>query len=247
MIRPLIQNGKLGSVRKVGDAVFGYDRQSKARNKLLDTVVYFGVDVVGTSRKNDYRHFALPRLFDYLLALCDKVAAVVFESLHSLAPNRFRVLFGNAVFCQRLAHYLGKMLFKIYVNVRMHEIVVVKLVNVGFKQFGIVRHNGTVIVIVALTLVDIVAFAGVENEIRAPLQKAEDVSVGKLRGIAYRVRGNGVLTLIVDVTGAFLADHHLKAKFGENLVPERQLLVKSQTKGKSHLCFGGSGLVLQNA
>ena len=119
------------------------------------------------------------------------------------------------------------MFSQVDVDVRAMEIVTVQRRNIRLQQFGIVRHNRTVIVIVASALIEIIALAGIENEVNTLFKQAFDMSVSKLCGIADCIRRNSVLSLVIGLSGAFFGNNDLEAHSREHFMPERQLLIKS--------------------
>ena len=69
------------------NAVLGNYSHAKTRNKLVYAVVYLLVNVVRTSRENDYLAVLTPCLSDYLPCLCRNIAVIAVKSLVS-AVNR---------------------------------------------------------------------------------------------------------------------------------------------------------------
>ena len=88
--------------------------------------------------------------------------------------------------------------------------------------------------VVASALVDVVAHARIENKVHFLVKEILNVAVCQLCRIADRIRRNGVLTLVVDLTGAFTRYHNSESEGCEKHMPERELFIKSQSKGKSH-------------
>ena len=76
-----------------------------------------------------------------------------------------------------------------------------------------------------IVLVQIVALAGEENEIDALVQKAFDVPVRKLGGIADGVAGDGVLPPEIQAAGGLLAQNDFEAARLEKARPQRELFV----------------------
>ena len=102
-------------------------------------------------------------LFD--VGFCDKVK-VLFE-------------IGIQSFC--------KLFFVVYVEIRIQETLVLQCIHVAVKQFRIVRHNRTVVVIFALSFVEIVGKTRVENGIYAVVYELFHVTVHDFCGIAGSV------------------------------------------------------------
>ena len=101
---------------------------------------------------------------------------------------------------ESLSQYLYDVLSDIQVKVGMHEIIIVELRIVGFEELRIIGDYRTVEMVVAAALVKIVTHAGVEYEIRSLVEKILDMSVSELCGVAYRIRGYGMLSEVVHIS-----------------------------------------------
>ena len=98
----------------------------------------------------------------------------------------------------------------IEVHVGVDEVVLVEARIIGKEKLRIIGDYRTVEVVVAAALVDVVAHAGVEDEVHALVEQVLDMSVGELCRVAYRIRGDSVLTEIVHITGALVGNDRLK-------------------------------------
>ena len=167
-------------------AVLSDDCQPQAADQLMDAVVDLRVDVVGSAGKDDDLLSGVPRLPDDLFALCHNVFPVLLQRRKAVFQRRLHLLFGGIA-----AEHGGQGLYyvaaAVQVEERVQEIVVVQLFAVRHKQFRIIRHHRTVIVIVRIALVDVIAHAGVEDEVHALFQQALDMTVCQLRRIAHRI------------------------------------------------------------
>ena len=81
----------------------------------------------------------------------------------------------------------------------MHEIVIVKTWIIGKEKLRIIRNNRTVEVIIAFALINIIAHAGIENEVNALVKKIFNMPVSQLCRIAYRIGRNCMLSQIVHI------------------------------------------------
>ena len=204
----------------MSNAVLGNYSHAKTRNKLVYAVVYLLVNVVRTSRENDYLAVLTPCLSDYLPCLCRNIAVIAVKSLVS-AVNRLWYPALYVVPAESLCHDLDNVLPDVEVELGVQEVLVRETVIVCEQKLGIVGNYRTIEVIVAVALVYIVAHAGIENEVYALIEQILDMSVSKLCRIAYGIRGNGVLSEIVHIARAFVRDNGAESERGEQGVPER--------------------------
>ena len=96
--------------------------------------------------------------------------------------------------------------------------------------------------VVGVALVQIVAHAGVEDEVHALVQQVFDVAVSQLRRIAHRIRWDRMLSQVVHLTGALVGENCLKAQLIEQSVPEGHLLVEAQSQRQAYLSSRLRGL-----
>ena len=79
------------------------------------------------------------------------------------------------------------MLREVYIDIRRDEVFIVKLGDIRTEKLGVICDNGAVIMVIAFAVVDIIAFAGVEDEVRVLFKQAYDMSVRKLCRVADRI------------------------------------------------------------
>ena len=237
MVCPLVEDIKLWRVTLFEDAVLGDNGEVKRGDKLVYAVVYLGVEVVRSAGNDDDRHILLSCFGDHSLALGLDLGHILFECVHSLNISCGRLLLGDAVVFERFGEDFCRVLREVYVDIRRDEILIVKFGDIRTEQLGIICNNGAVIMVIAFAVVDIVAFAGIEDEVSTLFEQADNMSVRKLRRVAYRIGRDSVLTLIVGLSCAFLGDNDLKAKLCEKLCPERELFIKSECERDSDLCL----------
>ena len=99
-------------------------------------------------------------------------------------------------------------LFVVEIEIGHDEVFLVQPLVVGLQKFGIVRHHGAVVVVGRVVLVQIIAFAGEEDEVHSPIQQTFDVAVGELGRVADGIAGDGVLALKVQLPRRLFAEHH---------------------------------------
>ena len=136
-----------------------------------------------------------------------------------------------------MLHNPDNVLPAVDVHIRVAEIFSVQSRIVCRQKFGIIRYDRAVEVVIAVSLVDIVAHTRIENEINALIEKVFNMAVSKLGRIAHGIRGYRMLSKIVHITGAFIAYNRFKAKLRKESVPERKLLVKAERKGQTHSAY----------
>ena len=124
-----------------------------------------------------------------------------------------------------------------HIDIRIDEIVVAQLGNVCAKQLGVIRHDRAIIVVVAVTLVNIVAFARVENEVHAFFEQVEHMSVDELCRVANGVGRYRVLTVDKRLARGLVGNHRAEAELVKYRVEERQLLVEIKAKRYPHRSF----------
>ena len=233
MIGPLVQYAQSGGIRKTCHAVLCDDSHAEAGDQLVYAVVDLLVDVVRTACDNYDLAPLCSCLLYYFHSLAGNGILVGAESfiglVHSIGYPALDI-----VSAESLSHDLYDVLPDIQVKIRVYEVITVEPRVVCDEELGIVGNNRAVEVVVAFALVYIVAHAGVEYEIHALVEEILDMSVSELCGIADRIRRNGVLSEIVHITGALIGNNRPESQCGKEHMPEGQLLVEAQCKGKSH-------------
>ena len=79
----------------------------------------------------------------------------------------------------------------------MEELYILELLHIPVEHLAVIGNDGAVIVVLAGMLVDIVCGAGAEDGRKALVKKLFDMSVHDFCRIAYRVGGDGELSLFV--------------------------------------------------
>ena len=184
MVCPLVEDIKLWCMTLFEYAVLGDNGEVKRGDKLVYAVVYFGVEVIRSAGNDDDRHILLSCLGYHSLALGLDLGHILFECVHSLNISCGCLLFRDAVVFERFGENFRRVLREVYINIRRDEILVVKFGDIRTEQLGIICNNGAVIMVIAFAVIDVVAFAGVEDKVCALFEQADDMSVRKLRRIA---------------------------------------------------------------
>ena len=89
--------------------------------------------------------------------------------------------------------------------------------------------------VVSDAFVIVVGHTGIPDGIHPRLHQRLHMAVEQLGGIAHRIRGDGVLSLQVELAGGFRGEHHLKVQASKKFKPEGQVFVHIQAKGNTNL------------
>ena len=129
-------------------------------------VVYLLVYVIWTACDDDYLSFLGSCLSDYLHGFFRYRVVVSLKRLVSLVHSvGYPAL--DVVAAESLSQNLYDVFPDVKVEIGMNEIILVESRVVCHEQLGIIGNYGTVEVVVAAALVQIVAHAGVEYEVHA--------------------------------------------------------------------------------
>ena len=232
MVSPLIENAQIGSICKSCNTVLSDNCHTKAGNELVDTVVYLLVDVIRTTRDDDYLSALGSCLIDYLHSLASYLIMVSFKSLISFV-NRLGYLALDIVLLQHIANYLYDVLSDVEIEVRVNEVLIIKARIVCEEKLRIIRYHRTIEVIVAVAFVKVIAHTRIEYEVNALVEEVLDMTVSELCRIANRIRRDSVLSEVVHITGAFIGDDRSESESCEQHMPERELLIESKSERKS--------------
>ena len=241
MIGPLVEYSEFWSVSKLCDAVLGDYSHSETCYKLVDTVVDFLVDMVWSAGEDDYLAVFLSCLTDYVISLCRYIAVEAVESFKCLIDSRRNLAFDVELF-QCIFHYLYNVLSDVEVHIRMNEIFIVEARIISEQKLGIVCNDRAVEVVIAFSLVEVIAHAGIENEVCTFVEQILDVTVCKLCGVANSIRRDSMLTEVVHITRAFVTENGLETKLGKESMPERHLLIEAERERKTYLSDGARRL-----
>ena len=242
MVSPLVEYSELRSTCKVSDAVLSDNSHAETCNELMYTVIYLLIDMIRSAGEDDYMTLFSSCLFDYLSCLVCNVGMVAVESLVS-SINSSRDASLDVVFLQHFTHYSYNVLFDIEVEIRVNEVLVIESCIVSEEKLRIISDYRAVEVVIASALVDIVAHAGVENEVYALIEKILDMSVRELCRVAYCIRRDSVLTEIIHTSGAFIGGHNSEAEACKEHMPEWELLIEAECERKSDNATVSSWLV----
>ena len=143
-----------------------------------------------------------------------------------------------------LRHLVDEILRTVDADVVVDELLAFQLGAVAGEDFGIVGHDGAVVVVVAQTLVDVVGQAGVEDGVQMHLGQGLDVAMAELGREAGGVAGDGSLTSQIEAAAGHRAGVDGKAELCPEGVPERQQLVHIQAERDADgAALSGHGLI----
>ena len=241
MVRPLVENVDQHLFALVENAVLRQHGDAQRGEQFADAVVDFGVDVVRPPRQHDDRPSLFARFGEDLFPFRAHVGIVSVQAGEPFGEPRLYLARLDLPAGERPLQCAHRRLFVVQIEIRHDEIFVVQPFVVRLQKFRIVRHDGAVVMVDRIVLVQIVALAGEENEIDALVQKAFDVPVRKLGGIADGVAGDGVLPPEIQAAGGLLAQNDFEAARLEKARPQRELFVVAERERKPHpapLSFG---------
>jgi len=206
VVHPLVGNhDRALDLAEVGDTVLGQNRESEARNHIRNAVVNFGVDMIGTARKDNAVLFVLFAPLNGALAL----GLDIFLRLNELAPAR---MCRGAGLGRRNVEFLlhdflelrsqNLLVRKGHEGAQEADMLGLKLLDIVLDVLGIACDNRAVVVIArAVFLIPLVGNAGVEDGLYAILDEPAHMAVRNLRRVALRLRGNRLDAEFVDFPG----------------------------------------------
>ena len=238
MVDPLVVDpeGALGGEID-GQAVLGEDGEIVGGNHFRDTVVNFGVNVIGSASQNDAPRVIFRHPLQRLLPLCPDIGlgALLFfpgtvdggaDFLPIDAPF-FLAQGGQPVGGDFLAG-------KGEEGADVADFAVCDGFHVVFQILRVGDHDGAVVMILrAGGLLMLVEHAGVENGLDAFIDKPLHMAVGELGGVALGFRGDGLHAQLVNFSVGLGGENHPKAQFPEECRPEGVIFVHIQHSGNA--------------
>ena len=236
VVHPLVgDHDRALDLAEVGDAVFGQNRKSEARNHIRNAVMNLGIDVIGATRKDNAVLFVLFAPLNGALAL----GLDILLDLQKFRPARMcrgaGLGSGNSEFLLHNLLELGTQ--NLFVRER-HEgaqeadVFGLDFFDVILNVLGVACDNRAVIVVArAVFLIPLVGNAGIEDGFDAVLDEPAHMAVGDFCGIAFRLRGDGLNAELVYLSGRNRREYHTEAEFTEEDRPERVVLVEIQNTG----------------
>ena len=100
--------------------------------------------------------------------------------------------------------------------------------HIAVDDFGIIRDDGAVVMIIADSFVEVIAHAGVKDRVDLPVKKLFDMPMRDFRRVAGGIRRDRMLSLEIDIAVRGRRDDDAEAERREKRMPERQELIKIQ-------------------
>ena len=235
MVCPLVEDVDLDEVALLEHGVFGEHGEPEGAEELVDAVVDLGIAVIGPPREHDDVFPPPFGLRQHPPPLGDDRGVILLHALHARPKSLFDEEAWDMVPPERADERLHRGPLAVGVEVGHDEIFVVEALVVGLQEFGIIGDDGAVVVVDAVVLVEVVALAGVEDEIHAHVEEGLDVPVHELGGIAGRVARDGVLAAEVELARTPLREHHVEAARLEEGRPKRELFIHDELERQPHL------------
>ncbi len=220
-------------------AVLGEHRKAVPCYHLGKTVVNLRVYMVGSARENYTALSVFLQEFQRFLALAPHFVLKGFVLGVRQLQRVIDLGFGNIHLGKQLRELLKKALrHALAVEYRQERVkefnILTQFGNGVFDNLAVCSHHGTVIVIIAAVCVPhFVWNRGIEDQLYTAVYQRLNMPVGKLRGVAHRLGGHGLYTLIIDIARGFRRESYAEAQPAEKLVPERVILIHSQHTRKS--------------
>ena len=227
---------------KLGYGILGNNDETEGGCKTVDAVTDFRVDMVRSSGKN---HHAFSMLFckgKGTLTLGTDVVHVLVICGKACTDSFFDCTVGNrrSLFAECAGQRTGKNFFGIEIQIGIEEIRFCKGIHIAVQKLGIISHDGTVIVVRGLMLVDVVGQTRIEDCVHAALDQLLNVTVHDLCGIACRIGRNGELSFFVCRPTGRGGQNDLITEFRENFMPQDCKLIHTERHRKTD-CTAGAG------
>ena len=244
MVNPLVVDpeGALGGEID-GQAVLGEDGKVIRGNHFRDTVVDFGVNVIGSASQNDATGVIFCHPLQGFLPLCTNVGlgALLFFPRTVDGGADFLPVDAPFFLAQGSQSVGGDFLAgKGEEGADVADFAVCDGFHVVFQILRVGDHDGAVVMILrAGGLLMLVEHAGVENGLDALVNEPLDVTVGEFGGVALGFRGDGLHAQLVNFSVGLGGENHPKAQFPEECCPEGVVFVHIQHSGNADDAPGG--------
>ena len=231
VVAPLVDNLKAPLLHgDVIDRILGENRQLVGLDHLGDAVIDLGIDMIGTTCKQDGVLARLCNAVENLLTIVADVLTILLDLCIARINRSRNLLFSDALGLSELLHEaLDHALAVVDRQERLDkaDILLTQDIHVDADVLRIGGDNRAVEIICrrARLIVHIVRLAGVENRIDALLDEVDNMPVCELRGIAERVRRNRRHALVEELRRGFARDHDPIAEPVKEREPERIVLV----------------------
>ena len=235
VVRPLVEHVDAHPFAAEIHRVLRQHRNPQRGEQLADAVVDLGVDVVRPPRQHDDGFSFLARGVQDLVPFRADVLAVPLQPRKARAQTAADHPRGEPVLFQRLFQRAHRRVLVVRVYVRRDEVAFIQPLVVRAQKFGVVRHDGAVVMVIRIAFVEVVAFAGEEDKIDALVEQAFDVPVREFCGVADGIARDGVLPFEIELPRRLFAQYDVEAAFLEEPRPQRELFVEPERERQSDL------------
>ena len=238
MVNPLVVDpeGTLGGEIH-GQAILGEDGKAIRGNHFRDTVVDFGVNVIGSASQNDAPRMIFRHPLQRLLPLCTNVGLGVLLFRPRIMDSGADFLTVNApLFLAQSGQPVGGdfLAGKGEEGADVADFAVCDGFHVVFQILRVGDHDGAVVMILrAGGFLMLIEYAGMENGFDSLIDEPLDVTVGEFGGVALGFRGDGLHAQLVDFPVGFGGENHPEAQFPEECCPEGVVFVHIQHSGNA--------------
>ena len=216
MVNPLVVDpeGALGGEID-GQAVLGEDGKVIGSNHFRDTVVDFGVNVIGSASQNDAPGVIFRHPLQRLLTLCPDVGLGALLFFPCLVDGSADFLPVDAPFflTQSGQPVGGDFLAgEGEEGADVADFAVCDGFHVVFQILRVGDHDGAVVMILrAGGFLMLIEYAGMENGFDSLVDEPLDVTVGEFGGVALGFRGDGLHAQLVNFSVGHGGENHPKA------------------------------------
>ena len=238
MVDPLVVDpeGALGGEID-GQAVLGEDGKVIRGNHFRDTVVDFGVNVIGSASQNDATGVIFCHPLQGFLPLCTNVGLGALLFFPCLVDGGADFLPVDAPFflAQGGQPVGGDFLAgKGEEGADVADFAVCDGFHVVFQILRVGDHDGAVVMILrAGGFLMLIEYAGMENGFDSLIDEPLHVTVGEFGGVALGFRGDGLHAQLVNFSVGHGGENHPKAQFPEECRPEGVVFVHIQHSGNA--------------
>ena len=230
MVHPLVQHGERTLDRcQVGDAVLRKHSHAEGIDQFRDSVIDLGINVVGTSGKDDAVSAGLLQIVQDFLAFVVDCLAAAFQFLPAGIDSSADLISRNAgiqvnqLLLNRVLTGEGNK-WALKTDVQIPEILDIVL---DIHRIG--SDDGAVVVIAGiLELLSLIRHAGIEDGLDPLRDQPFNVTVGDLGRVAFRFGRNGFDPQLIDPMRTGRREDDPVLQFCEERMPEGIQLIHIQ-------------------
>ena len=221
-----------GLIFQPGHRVLCDEGEAEGGDQVVDAVVDFRIHVIGAAGYHQNGTVLCPGLGDVCLGGLPQVVLISLVSCVCRLGRGGGLPLGDLKLVEKpLAGLPLEIPGAVQAEVRVQVADLFQSRDVGGQQLRVVGHHRAVVVVVADALVEIIGHTGVEDGVYPLLRQGHYMAVEQLGGVAHRVRGDGALSLEVELPAGLRGEDHLEVEAGEQFEPEGQILIHIQAEG----------------